>query len=70
MIKYSCNNDYFSKYIFQHFNTTTKLMSVFHLDKKKPTCARVAAITTVAHNKNKQYSFDAKVNFTLLLPYA
>ena len=38
--------------------------------KNKPTCARVAAMTTVAHNKDKQYSFNAKVNLTLLLPYA
>ena len=38
--------------------------------KNKPTCAMVAAMTSVAHNKNKQYTFNAKVDFTLLLPYA
>ena len=38
--------------------------------KNKPTCVRVAARTSVAQNKNKHYSFIAKVNFTLLLPYA
>ena len=38
--------------------------------RNKPTCAMVAAMTSVAHNKNKQYTFNAKVDFTLLLPYA
>ena len=32
-------------------------------------CAWVAAMTTVAHNKIKQYSFNAKVNFSFVLPY-
>ena len=44
--------------------------SVSSHNMNKPTCARVAAMTTVAHNKIEQYSFTAKVNFTLLLPYA
>ena len=32
-------------------------------------CALVAAMTTVAHNKNKQHSFNAKFNFSPMLPY-
>jgi hypothetical protein len=36
----------------------------------KPTCAWVAAMTTVAHNKSEQHSFNAKVNFSLEQPYA
>ena len=40
------------------------------LKKNKPTCARVATMTSVAHNKSKQHSFNAKVNFSFLLPYA
>ena len=40
------------------------------LRKNKPTCARVAAMTTVAHNKSKRHSLNAKVNFSLMLPYA
>ena len=36
----------------------------------KPTCAQVAVMTTVAHKKNKQHSFNAKVNFSRMLPYA
>ena len=40
------------------------------LQQNKPTCARVAAMTTVAHNTSKQLSVNAKVNFSLLQPYA
>ena len=36
----------------------------------KPTCARVAAMTTLAHNTSKQLFANAKVNFSILLPYA
>ena len=35
----------------------------------KPTCVRVAVTTTVAHNKIKQQSFNAKVSFSVVLPY-
>ena len=35
--------------------------------RNKPTCARVAAMTTWAPNKSKQHSFNAKF---LLLPFA
>jgi hypothetical protein len=38
--------------------------------ENKPMCAGVGAMTTVEHNKSKQYSFNAKVIFFLLLPYA
>jgi hypothetical protein len=36
--------------------------------KRKQT--RVAAMSTVAHNTIKQLSVNAKINFSLLLPYA
>ena len=36
----------------------------------KPMCARVAAMTTVAHNKSQQHYLNTKVNFILVLPYA
>ena len=39
-------------------------------EENKPMCARVAAMTTVAHNTSKQLSVNTKVNFSLLLPYA
>ena len=42
-------------------------IGLFSPAKNKPTCARVAAMTSVANNKNKQYTFNAKVDFTLLL---
>lgn len=32
-------------------------------------CSRVAAMTTVGHNKSKQHSLNAKVSFSLVLPY-
>jgi hypothetical protein len=38
--------------------------------QNKPTCARVAAMTTWAQNKSKQHSFNVKVSFSLVLPYA
>ena len=37
--------------------------------KNEPTCALVAANNTVAHKKSKQHSFNAKVSFSLVLPY-
>ena len=40
---------------------------LFHLNK--PTYSWVAVRTTVAHNKSKQHSLNAKVNFSLVLPY-
>ena len=38
--------------------------------KNKPTCARVAAMTTWAQNKTKKHSFNAKFSFSHVLPYA
>ena len=48
------------------FDLFLDLLRVFN----KPTCARVAAMTTVAHNTSKQLFVNAKANFSLLLPYA
>jgi hypothetical protein len=32
-------------------------------------CVRVAAMSTVEHERNKQHTFNTKVNFSLLLPF-
>ena len=34
-----------------------------------PNCAQVAALTTVARNKNKQHSLNKKVKFSPVVPY-
>ena len=53
---------------------TIKTVNMFKLhellSQNKPTCAQVAAMTTVAHNTSKQLSVNAKVNFSRLLPDA
>jgi hypothetical protein len=51
-------------------NKNTQMMtntepSIANAETKKPMCGRVAAMTTVAHNKSKQHFLNAKVNFSL-----
>ena len=42
---------------------------LYNIINNKPTCARVAAMTSVAQIKINSAFFNAKVNFTIMLHY-
>ena len=55
-------------FLFWNFKINCVIIALYN--KNKPTCARVAAMTSVAHNKIKQHPFNVKVNFFLVLHHA
>ena len=55
--------------IWKHEPEPNKWNEKCSLKENKSTCAGVTAVTTMAHNKSKQHSFNAKVNFSLVLLY-